>query len=184
MERRRLVRCRLRVTVQVDDSPAHTRRPLAGHHYEAPAPGRSTRRRGRISVAKASVDHQQPRPAASPELEFVRSLRLRSWITVRSGKPLFNARRRPEAQNLVEIPRGAQETQISLAFLVGRSSAPRPKRAIEGTHRHDRRVQAPQSPFRLSPHPTGDCAGLSHRYRQTPRTPRPRETPPPPTTHP
>src|SRR5262249_15541580 len=182
MERRRLVRCRLRVTVQVDDSPAHTRRPLAGHHYEAPA--RSTRRRGRISVAKASVDHQQPRPAASPELEFVRSLRLRSWITVRSGKPLFNARRRPEAQILVEIPRGAQETQISLAFLVGRSSAPRPKRAIEGTHRHDRRVQAPQSPFRLSPHPTGDCAGLSHRYRQTPRTPRPRETPPPPTTHP
>jgi hypothetical protein len=43
----------------------------------------------------------------------------------------------------VEIPRGPQETQISVAFLVGRSSAPRTKRAIEGTHRRDRRVQTP-----------------------------------------
>jgi hypothetical protein len=41
-----LVRCRHRATVQVDDSPAHTRRPPAGHHRQTPAPGRSTRRRG------------------------------------------------------------------------------------------------------------------------------------------
>jgi hypothetical protein len=45
-----------------------------------------------------------------------------------------------KTQNLVEIPRGPQETQISVAFLVGRSSAPRTKRAIEGAHRRDRRV--------------------------------------------
>ncbi len=29
--------------------------------------------------------------------------------------------------------------QVSVALLVGRSSAPRPKRTVEGTHRHDRR---------------------------------------------
>jgi hypothetical protein len=44
-----------------------------------------------------------------------------------------------------------------VAFLVGRSSAPRTKRAIEGAHRRDRRVQAPQSPCWLSPHRTGDA---------------------------
>ena len=79
-------------------------------------------------------------------------------------------------RTLLQIPRGAQETQISVAFLVGRSSAPRTKRAIEGTHRRDRRVQAPQSPCWLSPHRTGDCACLWHRYRQRHRPPRARET--------
>jgi putative transposase len=34
----------------------------------------------------------------------------------------------------------AQEMQISVAFLVGRPSAARPERTIEGTHRRDRRV--------------------------------------------
>src|SRR5262249_3477725 len=71
-----LVRCRHRANVDVDDSPAHTRRPLAGHHCQTPAPGRSTRRRGRIPVAKAPVGHQQARAAAGAELEFFRSLRL------------------------------------------------------------------------------------------------------------
>ena len=33
--------------------------------------------------------------------------RLGSWITVRLGKPTPQASRRPEAQDLVEIPRGA-----------------------------------------------------------------------------
>jgi hypothetical protein len=37
-----LVRCRHRATVQADDSPAHTRRPPAGHHCKTRAPGRST----------------------------------------------------------------------------------------------------------------------------------------------
>src|SRR5262245_22293582 len=78
-------------------------------------------------------------------------------------------------QDLVEIPRGAQETQIPVAFLVGGSSAPRPKRAIAGTHRRDRRVQAPQSPDRLSPHRPGDRADLWRRYRQRHRPPRARE---------
>jgi len=43
----------------------------------------------RVPVAKAPIDHQQPRAAAGAEPEFVRSLRLGSWITVRSGKPVF-----------------------------------------------------------------------------------------------
>src|SRR5712692_2202452 len=86
------------------------------------------------------------------------------------------ARGHPEAQNIVEIPRGAQETQISVAFLVGRSSAPRPEGTVEGTHRRDRRGQAPQSPCWLSSHRTGDCACLWHRYRQRHRPPRARET--------
>jgi putative transposase len=46
------------------------------------------------------------------------------------------------------------------------SSAPRPKRAIAGTHRRDRRVQAPQSPGWLPSHRPGDCPYLWHRYRQ------------------
>jgi hypothetical protein len=37
-----------------------------------------------------------------------------------------------------------------VAFLVAWSSAPRPKRAIAGAHRRDRRVQASQSPDWLS----------------------------------
>src|SRR5215510_2891540 len=34
------------------------------------------------------------------------------------------------------------------------------QRVIEGTHRHDRRIQAPQSPYWLSAHRAGDCEGL------------------------
>src|SRR5262249_17050451 len=56
-----------RVTVDVDDSPAHTRCPLAGHHCQTPAPGRGTLRHGRVTIAKAPIDHQQPR-AAAPNL--------------------------------------------------------------------------------------------------------------------
>src|SRR5438094_8340748 len=47
------------------------------------------------------------------------------------------ARGHSEAQNLVQIPCGAQEMQISVAFLVGRSSAPRPEGTVEATHRRD-----------------------------------------------
>src|SRR5215470_3331184 len=45
-----------------------------------------------------------------------------------------------------------------------------------GAHRRDRRVQAPQSRCWLSPHRTGDCARLRHRYRQRHRPPGVRET--------
>jgi hypothetical protein len=38
-------------------------------------------------VAEASVGHQQPPAAAGAEPEFVRSLRFRSWIAVRPGRP-------------------------------------------------------------------------------------------------
>src|ERR1035437_5418289 len=41
-------------TVRIHEAPAHTRRPPVGHHRQTRAPGRSTRRRGRILVAKAS----------------------------------------------------------------------------------------------------------------------------------
>ena len=53
-----LVRYRHRATVDIDDSPAHSCRPPVGHHRQTRAPGRSTRRRGRILVAKAPVAHQ------------------------------------------------------------------------------------------------------------------------------
>jgi hypothetical protein len=44
-----LVRSRLRVTIHVvDDSPAHTRRPLTCHHCQTPTPGRGTRRRDSV----------------------------------------------------------------------------------------------------------------------------------------
>src|SRR5882757_2109338 len=82
-----LVRCRHRATVHVDDAPAHTLRPPAGHHCQTRAPGRSMCCRGRILVDKAAVAHQQPRAAAGAEPEFVRSLRFGSWVTVGSGKP-------------------------------------------------------------------------------------------------
>src|SRR5262249_36451180 len=78
-------------------------------------------------------------------------------------------------RTLLRFHEGAQETQISVAFLVGRPSTPRPKRAIERAHQRDRRVQAPQSPYWLSSHPPGDCACLWHRYRQRHRPPRTRE---------
>ena len=48
-------------------------------------------------------------------------------------------------------------------------------RPTKELHRRDRRVQAPQSPCWLSPHRTGDCACLWHRYRQRHRPPRARE---------
>ena len=63
---------------------------------------------------------------------------------------------------LLRFHEALQETQISMAFLVGRSSAPRSERTVEGTHRRDRRVQTPQPPRWLSPHCTGDCARLWH----------------------
>src|SRR6266545_660379 len=66
--------------------------------------------------------------------------------------------------------------QVSVALLVGRSSAPRPEGAVEGTHRRDRRDQTPQPPRWLSPHRTGDCARLWHRYQQRHRPPGARET--------
>jgi hypothetical protein len=53
-----LVRCRHRATVHGDDSPAHTRRPPAGHHCKTRAPRRSTCCRGRVLVDKAPVAHQ------------------------------------------------------------------------------------------------------------------------------
>ena len=53
---------------------------------------------------------------------------------------------------------------------------PGPKRTIEGTHRRDRRVQTPQPSRWLSPHRTGDCARLWHRYQQRHRPPGARET--------
>ena len=81
------MRRRHRATVHVDDSLAHTRGPPAGHYRQTPAPRRSTRRHGRIPVAKAPIDHQQPRAAAGAEPEFVRSLASGSWITVRVAKP-------------------------------------------------------------------------------------------------
>jgi hypothetical protein len=44
-----LVRSRLRITIHVvDDSPAHTRRPLTCHHCQTPTPGRGTRRRDSV----------------------------------------------------------------------------------------------------------------------------------------
>jgi hypothetical protein len=99
---------RHRATVQVEDSPTRTRRPPACHYCQTPAARRSTCRRGRIRVAETPVGHQQPHAAAGAEPQFVRSLRFGSWITVRSGKPTPQASRRPEAQDLVEFPRGAQ----------------------------------------------------------------------------
>src|SRR5450830_1815187 len=45
-------------TVRIHEAPAHTRRPPVGHHRQTRAPGRSTRCRGRILVAKAPVAHQ------------------------------------------------------------------------------------------------------------------------------
>ena len=77
---------------------------------------------------------------------------------------------------LFRFPRGAQEMQVSVAFLVGRSSGPRPERTVEGTHRRDSRDQTPQPPRWLSPHRTGDCARLWHRYQQRHRPPGARET--------
>jgi len=50
-----LVSCQLRATVHIDDSFAHIRRPLAGHYCQTPAPGRSTRRRGRIALREHPV---------------------------------------------------------------------------------------------------------------------------------
>src|SRR5215831_4278445 len=98
---------RHRATVQIDDSPTHTRRPPARHYCQTPAARWSTCRRGRIRIAETPVGHQQPHAAAGAEPQFVRSLRFGSWITVRLGKPTPQASRRPEAQDLVEIPRGA-----------------------------------------------------------------------------
>ena len=79
-------------------------------------------------------------------------------------------------RTLFRFHEAAQETQISVALLVGRSSAPRPEGTIEGTHRRDRRVQTPQSPCWLSPHRTAACARLWHRYQQRHRPPGARET--------
>ena len=101
-------------------------------------------------------------------------LGLRSLFAPASRIPKLAVILKP--RTLLKIPRGAQETQILVAFLVRRSSAPRPKRAIEGTHRRDRRVQAPQSPYWLPPHRTGDCTYLWHRYRQRRRPSGARET--------
>ena len=42
---------RIRATVRIDDSPAHTRCPPVGHHRQARAPGRSTRRRANAEHA-------------------------------------------------------------------------------------------------------------------------------------
>src|SRR5438046_2667585 len=61
-------------------------------------------------------------------------------------------------------------------FSSGGHLRPGPKRAIEGTHRRDRRIQTPQSPCWLSPHRAADCARLRHRYRQRHRPPGARET--------
>ena len=66
--------------------------------------------------------------------------------------------------------------QISVALLVRRSSAPRPEGTVEGTHRRDRRDQTPQPPRWLSPHRTGDCTRLWHRYQQRHRPPGARDT--------
>src|SRR3981189_2494453 len=66
--------------------------------------------------------------------------------------------------------------QISVALLVGRASAARPEGTVEGTHRRDHRDQTPQPPRWLSPHRTGDCARLCHRYQQRHRPPGARET--------
>src|SRR5258708_32476860 len=66
--------------------------------------------------------------------------------------------------------------QISLVPLIEMSSAPRPEGTVEVTHRGDRRVQTPQPPLWLSPHCTGDCARLWHRYQQRHRPPGARET--------
>src|SRR5437879_2046211 len=76
----------------------------------------------------------------------------------------------------IGVPRDTQEMQVSVAVLVGRSSAPRSEGTVEGTHRRDHRVQTPQSPCWLSPHRTGDCARLWHRYQQRHRPPGARET--------
>jgi len=87
------------------------------------------------SFAEAPVGHQQPRAAsgAEPLNSFDRFVfGLGSLFVPASRIPQLASH--PEAQNLVQIPRGAQETQISVAFLVGWSSPPRPKRAIGGTH--------------------------------------------------
>ena len=66
--------------------------------------------------------------------------------------------------------------QISVALLVGRSSASRPAGTVEGAHRRDRRDQTPQPPCWLSPHRTAACARLWHRYQQRHRPPGARET--------
>ena len=116
------------------------------------------------------------RACAGHQSEFGRSPPPGSWIAVCVTKPNPQARGRSEAQNLVQIPCGAQEMQISVALLVGRSSAPRPEGTVEGTHRGDRRVQTPQPPRWLSPHCTGDCARLWHRYQQRHRPPGAGET--------
>src|SRR5262249_25043790 len=105
---------------------ALTRRPPAVHYRQARASGRSARRRGGILDAKAPVAHQQSLTATGSKSEFVRSLHTGTWITVSVAKSNPYACGHPEAQNFVEIPRGTQETQISVAFLVGRSLAPWP----------------------------------------------------------
>src|SRR4030081_3330897 len=111
----------------------------------------------------------------APNLNSVDRLPPGSWIAVRVTKPNPQARGHSEAQNLVQIPCGAQEMQ-SVALLVGRSSASRPEGTVEGTHRRDRRVQTPPPPRSRSPHCTGDCARLCHRYQQRHRPPGARET--------
>jgi hypothetical protein len=72
----------------------------------------------------------------------------------------------------VPVLRDAQQMQVLVALLVGRSSAPRPEGAIEGTHRRDRRDQTPQ-PASL-PQPAGVVAAgleatsnLVHRFLET-----------------
>jgi hypothetical protein len=104
----------------------------------------------------------------------------RFLLTVSLGSRLggTNSDPRPilKPRTLFRFHEGAQETQIPVAFLVGRSSAPRPEGTIEGTHRRDRRVQTPQSPCWLSPHRTAACARLWHRYQQRHRPPGARET--------
>ena len=102
-----LVRYRLRATVHIDVSSIHTGHPPVGHRRQTHAPGRNTCSRGRILIAKATVAHQPSRTTTSTKSEFVGSLPLGFCITVRTAKPNSQAGGHPEAQNLVQIPRGA-----------------------------------------------------------------------------
>jgi hypothetical protein len=57
-----LVRCRHRATVHDDDSPAHTRRPPAGHHCQTPAPGELADH-GQHHSARMAASRRSMRPS-------------------------------------------------------------------------------------------------------------------------
>src|SRR5262245_10994003 len=78
-------------------------------------------------------------------------------------------------RTLLRFHEALKKRKYRWLFSSGGHRRPGPKGPSKGTHRHNRRVQAPQSPCWLSSHRTGDCACLWHRYRQRHCPPRARE---------